>query len=291
MAYHIPVMLKEAIDALAVIPGGHYIDGTAGGGGHTEVMLQAGGRVLAIDQDSDAIAEVRQRLRPYIEEGRLTVMRGNFRDIASITASDVDGTINGILLDLGVSSHQLDETARGFSFQSDTLDMRMDSDLSVDAAAVVATLPERDLTTLFAEIGEERLASRFARAIVRERGVEPITSAKRLAEIIKQASPPAYRFGRIHPATRVFQAVRIAVNDELHALEAVLPEAYARLTPGGRLVVISFHSLEDRIIKRFFASLAQQGARAWGPIAPSDEEVAGNSRSRSAKMRVVEKPL
>jgi 16S rRNA (cytosine1402-N4)-methyltransferase len=216
-------------------------------------------------------------------------VKGNFRDIANIVSEAGIGPVAGVLMDLGVSSHQVDAAERGFSFNSGTLDMRMDASQPVSAADLVATLPERDLAQLLFDLGEERLARRFAQAIVQARQTGPITSGQRLADIIRAASPVSYRHGPIHPATRTFQALRLAVNDELGSLALALPQAASVLAARGRLAVISFHSLEDRLVKRFIQQDDSVSAITKQPIMATDVEIASNPRSRSAKLRIAEK--
>jgi 16S rRNA (cytosine1402-N4)-methyltransferase len=294
--YHIPVLLSEVVEGLQIEVGQWYVDGTIGGGGHAAAILAAGGKVLGIDQDAEALAEAERKLQQtknttdQIVEYRL--VQANFRDLAEVVKTQAVGEVAGVLLDLGVSSHQLDALERGFSFRSDTLDMRMDAGQMVTAADLVARLGEADLTRLFADLGEERYARSMARAIVRAREQQAITSGGQLAEIIYKASPAAYRHGSLHPATRIFQALRLAVNDEIGSLEQVLPQAWSVLSKGGRLVVISFHSLEDRPVKHFMRQLSVLGQAkvlTARPLTATDQELRQNARSRSAKLRVAEK--
>lgn len=303
---HLPVMVEEVIDALSPVPGGFRIDATLGGGGHTRRILEAttpGGRVLGIDADPAAIERTRRRLADAGD--RLVLRQGNFGDLGEIARASGFGQVDGILLDLGLSSFQLAEHERGFSFRADgPLDMRFDPSVGAPAAHLVATLDERELADLFRRYGEEPHARAVARAIVRERRAAPIETADRLAAIV-EAAVPAPRDGRrrIHPATRVFQALRIAVNRELEVLPAALEDAVLLLRPGGRLVVIAYHSLEDRIVKRFVAGerrgcicppvlpvcacgrtprLTPVGPQ---PRFPSADEIAHNPRARSARLR------
>jgi 16S rRNA (cytosine1402-N4)-methyltransferase len=287
--YHLTVMLEPAVDSLQIQPDGWYIDATIGGGGHTQAMLDRGARVLGLDQDSQALAEVRRRLGQAITDQRLVLAQANFRDLTDVAQQQGLTEVAGILMDLGVSSWQLNSRERGFGFGSDTLDMRMDTSQTVTAADVVATLPESDLAKLLADLGEERYAKRLARAITEQRQRQPITSGAQLAEVISRHSPAAYRYGRIHPATRTFQALRLAVNDELGSLQQALPQAVQLLQPAGRLAVISFHSLEDRMIKQFFQKSELLTPITPSPILPSPDEISQNSRSRSAKLRVAER--
>jgi 16S rRNA (cytosine1402-N4)-methyltransferase len=303
---HRPVLLAEAVAALRPRAGGRYLDGTFGGGGHAAALLAASapdGRVLALDRDPAAVA--RGQALAAASGGRLVVRQANFADLAAVATAEGVAPLDGILLDLGVSSFQLDEAARGFSFQAEgPLDMRLDPTSGRPASALVNELPERELADLIFQYGEERASRRIARAIVQARARAPLRTTGDLARAIAAAvgRPP----GGLHPATRTFQALRIAVNDELGALERALAGALTVLAPGGRLVVISFHSLEDRIVKQFFRREAtdclcppslpvcQCGHRARlriitkHPITPGPAEVAANPRSRSAKMRVAE---
>lgn len=290
--YHIPVLLQEVLTNLAIKPGELYIDCTLGGGGHSFALVAKGARVLGIDADQDSIDYVNENRKSQIENRKvddLILVRGNFKDITTIAQEAHFESVAGILMDLGVSSHQLDTPSRGFSFQDGPLDMRMDPTLSVTAKDLINGLTEKELINLFEKFGEEHAARKIARGIVEQRKQSPIQKTHELAELIRRSS-----FGgqTIHPATRVFQALRIAVNDELFVLENTLPLAFGLLKPGGRLVVISFHSLEDRIVKKTFELLASKGGAKIitdKPIQATDEEVLQNKRARSAKLRVIEK--
>lgn len=273
--YHIPVLLNEVIAGLEVKPGEKYIDCTYGGGGHYQAIEKAGGRVLGIDQDPEAKAPV----------------HGNFAHLKEIAAKAGFDQVAGILFDLGVSSHQLETDYRGFSFNREAkLDMRMDpATQMVTAADLINAGGERELANLFWKFGEERFSRQIAKAIVDSR---PIATTNQLAEVILRVRPAASRRGRdrTHPATRVFQALRIAVNNELESLEVALPQAVKLLKPGGKLLVVSFHSLEDRIVKNFMRMNANTGRMvANKPITPTDEEVRNNPRARSGKLRIYEK--
>ncbi len=304
---HQPVMLGEVLEALALPPNGRVVDGTLGSGGHAQAMLERlgpGGRLLALDRDTDALARGRARLECFGD--RACLVHGNLADVAALArAAGFDG-VQGVLFDLGVSSDQLDTPGRGFSFQQDgPLDMRMDRTRGPDAAEWVATAAVPEMIRVFRELGEEPMASAVARAIDRERAREPILTTLRFAEIVSRAK--GGRRGRTHPATQVFQAVRMAVNRELESVAAGLAGALDLLAPGGRLAVITFHSLEDRLVKHFFAAhegrevSLQQGGSEWQgdlprvrrvtrkPVTASDEELAANPRARSAKLRIVEK--
>lgn len=290
---HRPVLLKEVLEYLAVKKGEKYIDATIGLGGHTAEILARGGKVLGIDIDSEALAAVRERFPKEIQSRQLIIACGNFAEIEYLARERSFTQVAGILYDLGVSSLQLDKPERGFSwrFQGQPLDMRMNSNFAVRAGDLVNGLSEPELTELFTKLGEERLAQVVARKIVAQRKEKPIRTVDELAEIVVSAYPSASRFGRIHPATRVFQALRLAVNAELENLTISLPRAVRLLKPGGRILVISFHSLEDRIVKRFGERPSTESlikALTKKPIGPSVEEVGANPRSRSAKLRVFE---
>jgi len=303
---HVPVMLAEVLEALAPRAGGIYLDGTFGGGGYAAAILDAAPCTLwAIDRDPDAIARGAALAARY--PGRLHLVHGGFGDMLKLLAARGVGTLDGVVLDLGVSSFQLDDPARGFSFRADgPLDMRMARD-GVSAADLVNTLDERTLADLLFRFGEERLSRRIARAIVAARAEAPITTTGRLASIIRAVVPPD-RSG-IDPATRSFQALRIQVNDELGEIERALADATRLLAPGGRLVVVSFHSLEDRIVKRFMTEVAGRAPspsrhdprgltpraaaefrlltpKAWRPGAA---EADANPRARSARLRAIQK--
>lgn len=303
---HISVLFQETLDGLRVRPGGRYIDATIGGGGHAAGILAASspdGRLLGLDRDSAAIEATRARLSPYAE--RVVLVHGSFDRLAEIAQANHYGLADGILLDLGFSSLQLADPERGFAFMSDgPLDMRFDPVAGGSTAAdLVNHLALEELSALLYRYGEERRARRISEAIVAAR---PLGTTEELAAIIEQAIGRGQR-QRIHPATRTFQALRIAVNDELTVLEAALPQAVELLASGGRLAVISFHSLEDRLVKRFLrresrdcvcppevpACICDHRATVRRvtrkPIQPTAEEVAANPRSRSARLRVAER--
>jgi 16S rRNA (cytosine1402-N4)-methyltransferase len=307
---HLPVMVEEVIAALSPVPGGFRIDATLGGGGHTLRILEAStpdGRVLGIDADAAAIERTQARLARFGD--RLVVRRSNFAHIGAVAREAGFGVVDGILMDLGLSSYQLAAADRGFSFRAEgPLDMRFDPTTGTPAAELVATLSADALADIFRRYGEEPYASRIARAIVAERSRAPIATAARLGAVVA-AAVPAPRDGRsrIHPATRVFQALRIAVNGELDVLATALADAVLLLRPGGRLVVIAYHSLEDRIVKRFVAG-EKRGCicppafpvctcgrtprlRAVGPqpVLPTAAEIAANPRARSARLRTAER--
>ncbi|WP_296707026.1 16S rRNA (cytosine(1402)-N(4))-methyltransferase RsmH [Rhodoblastus sp.] len=301
---HLPVMAEEALAALAVAPGGLYLDGTFGAGGYTRLILAQGGQVLALDRDPSAIAAG----APLVAEsgGRLVLAQTRFSRMETAAREHGLGPFDGIVLDIGVSSMQLDQPERGFSFRFDgPLDMRMEK-AGRSAADLVNELEAEPLANLLYLYGEERASRRIARAIVAERAKGPITTTAALAQIIARANPGKPQ--EIHPATRSFQALRIAVNEELDELTRALEAAERLLRPGGRLAVVTFHSLEDRIAKQFFASRSGRGRaasrllpgetppptptfalKASQPVAPSHAECARNPRARSAKLRWAER--
>lgn len=306
MIKHIPVLLKEAVELLNCKSSGIYIDCTVGAGGHAERILELtspDGKVVGIDQDEDILKIAEGRLKRFGERVRL--MHGNFSDIKGIMK---DEKADGILFDLGVSSYQLEDKERGFSFMSDApLDMRMDKKAETTAADIINSSSERELSDIIFKYGEERFAKRIASFIVREREKKAITTTLQLSNIITKAIPARFHPRDIHPATRTFQALRIAVNHELEILEKSLLDAVDILKPKGRMCVISFHSLEDRIVKRTFQRLEKGcicppkipvcrcGIKpsvriiTKKPIIPAEEEISVNPRSRSAKLRTAEK--
>ncbi len=290
---HTPVLLAEVIAALAPRPGGRYLDATVGGGGHALAVLQAaqpGGVLLGIDADPAALAATAERLAEAGLSQQAVLRHGSFADLAALAAEAGFAAVDGILFDLGVSSYQLDTPERGFSFAADgPLDMRLDPTQGPTAADLVNRLSERELAGIIFQYGEEHAARRIARAIVERRRSQPFQSTADLAAVVARAV--GGRHGRIHPATRTFQALRIAVNHELDRLAAALPQAVALLALGGKLAVISFHSLEDRIVKQFLRAEAAGEAPRLAiitkkPVVASDTEVAANPRARSAKLRV-----
>lgn len=288
--FHTPVLLEEIIDFLRVTPGEKYIDATLGGGGHTEEILKRGGKVLGIDWDPEAIEYVGSRIQGLGFRNNLTLIRGNFKDLKQIALSNNFGEVSGILFDLGVSTHQISTEERGFSFSSDApLDMRMDPGLAVTAQDLVNGLTKGELYELFFKLGEEHNSRAIAQAVVRARAVKPIRTCLELAELIAQVKGGGWKKRKIHPATQVFQALRIAVNGELENLKVALPQAVELLKKEGRLVVISFQSLEDRIVKDFFRQEKRLKTLTKHPLRPSVEEITINPRSRSAKMRLAEK--
>lgn len=305
--HHISVLLNECIDNLNITPDGIYVDGTMGGGGHSLEIAKrlTTGRLICIDQDPNAHEAAGKRLAEY--KDRITFVRDNFGNIANILDSLGIEKIDGMLLDIGVSSHQLDEAERGFSYQQDApLDMRMNPDRPFSAYDVVNGYDEDELDRVIFTYGEERWARRIAQFIVKEREAKPIETTGELVDIIKKAVPKGARKDGPHPAKRTFQAIRIEVNGELEVLQKAIDDVAARLAVGGRLCIITFHSLEDRIVKEAFRKQENPcicppqfpvcvcGKKPLGrvitrkPILPSKEELEENPRSRSAKLRVLE---
>lgn len=289
-AMHKPVLLEEALGFLQIKPLGRYIDATIGEGGHAAEIIKRGGLILGIDQDPEILKEAGSRMQEAGFGDRIELVQGNFRQIDRIAKEYGFTNVDGIIFDLGMSSWQLEKSGRGFSFQRDEpLDMRLDPNLSVTAADLLNGLTRNELAKLFAKFGEEERAFQLASLIVRARTLRPFATTFDLKRAVEKVIK---RKGHIHPATRVFQALRIAVNAELENLRSALPRAFEILKPGGRLVVISFHSLEDREVKEFFERL---GKRHLGkiitdkPVLPTAREVAGNPRSRSAKLRCIER--
>ena len=288
---HVPVLCDEVIDLLQPRDGGLYVDGTLGLGGHTQAILERSaptGRVIGFEWDAEALARAQERLAPY--QDRLRTVQASYADLlAELAALNVE-RIDGLLVDLGVSSLQLDRAERGFSFRTDApLDMRMDRRNPVTAASLVARLSAEQLADMFYHYGEERQARRIARFLVEAREAEPVTTTGRLAEIVAAAVPRKFHPPRIHVATRVFQALRIAVNTELDNLVRLLETAPAVLAPGARIAVIAFHSLEDRIVKQAFAGNPAYRVLTRRPIEPQSAETQKNPRARSAKLRVAER--
>jgi len=295
--YHTPVMLDEVVWLMNSKPGGVYIDCTLGSGGHALGLLEfagAGARIIGIDRDQDAISTAKQELRHFSDN--VTFVHGKFSDLQDIVMSLNVAQVDGILFDLGVSSYQLDEPERGFSYMEDgPLDMRMNRGNGQSARDLVNNLPAEELRDILKIYGEERWAVRIAEFIVRRRDKAPLVTTGELVDIVKAAIPARARRSGPHPARRTFQALRIAVNRELDELRLGLDQAIKILCPGGRLVVISYHSLEDRIVKTMF--LRMSGSKNQGclriltkkPVIPCEEEVISNPRSRSAKLRAAEK--
>lgn len=308
--YHVPIMVKEVLSYLAPERGGVFVDGTLGGGGHAEAVLTAlggKGRLIGIDRDEEALKVSSERLKPFGES--FTAVHGNFFEMRALLVSHGVMRADGILLDLGVSSHQLDDAERGFSYMNDApLDMRMDRTNPFSAYDVVNGYAAADLKRIFYEYGEEKFSGRCADAIVRAREAAPIKTTLKLADIIKSAIPAQYRRKeQQHPARRCFQAIRIEVNHELDGLEKAIRDAHSLLNPGGRLVILTFHSLEDRIVKNVFRSLERPctcppsapicicGKVPTGtvltrkPVVADEEEQKTNTRSTCCKLRASEK--
>lgn len=301
---HIPVLLKESIEGLVLRPGMVYFDGTLGAGGHAVAAYESVGgalTVLGCDRDEDALVRSRERLESV---GCSPVLfHGTFDKIGEYLAQAGYPAVDAILLDLGVSSFQIDDSGRGFTFLKDEpLLMTMQKEIGesdFSAADIVNTWGESSIADIIFGYGEERYARRIARAIISAREVQPIKTTHELVEVIKQAVPASYRHGRIHPATRTFQALRIAVNDELQIITRGLDASFRHLKPGGRLAVISFHSLEDRIVKTAFRKFADEDESGdthamvitKKPLCPTEEEFIANPRSRSAKLRIIQKVL
>jgi 16S rRNA (cytosine1402-N4)-methyltransferase len=302
-SFHEPVLLEETIESLNPGPGKLFFDATVGGGGHTSRLLAAGSDVVASDQDPDAISEVLRRLAEF--GSRLHLVRANFLEAPQHFAALGVSAFDGVLMDLGVSSHQLDTSYRGFSFQEEgPLDMRMGPNITLRASELVNFAPEEELIDIFRRLGEEPAARRIAVHLVRKRSERPFQTTTDLAKAVEEIIP---RRGPRHPATRIFQGLRIAVNNELGVLEQALPVLAGWIKPGGRLAVITFHSLEDRIVKHYFRKVSQEwiDRPEWPeprpnpafnfklittrPIEPSPEEKLRNPRSRSAKLRVIER--
>ena len=300
--YHAPVLWKKVVDMLVTDPAGIYVDATLGGGGHAKALLDAlapDGRVLGIDRDPEALSEARERLRDAHEAGRFTAVHGNFGQLQALLESEGAAPVDGVLLDLGLSSHQIDEAERGFSFQAEgPLDMRMNPERGLTAAEIVNDWSEGELRRIFFEFGEERHSSRIARAIIEAR---PLGTTEDLADTVRSVVPTR---DEVKTLARIFQAIRIAVNAELDVLEQALEQATEVVRTGGRMAVISYHSLEDRRVKRYFRYGNFEGdpvrdlygnlIAPWSeinrkPIEATEDEVDANPRARSARLRVAER--
>jgi 16S rRNA (cytosine1402-N4)-methyltransferase len=292
-ARHAPVLVDEVVRWLApAAPGTWIVDGTVGLGGHAAALLTqaSGSRLLGLDRDAEALALAARRLAPF--GARCILRHADFRHLGAEASACGATPAHAVLLDLGLSSFQLEHSGRGFSFQVDEgLDMRFDRRQPLTAAALLMRTPEPELARILHAYGEEPAARRIARRLVEARGRAPIRTTRELAGLVVEAIPPHRRPRRIHPATRTFQALRIAVNDELGSLEAALPQGAELLAPGGRFGVIAFHSLEDRLVKRAFRRLSDSGWRALTrkPVRPGADEVHSNPRARSARLRVLER--
>ncbi len=298
MNYHIPVMLKEAVDALNVVKNRLYVDATLGDGGYSLEILKRGGKVVGVDYDKESLQRATERVaQEGLSENFIGIL-GNFKHLTKLLGEQEINAVNGIVYDLGYSSYQLDSGYKGLSFLKEgPLDMRLSEEVAVTALDLINFLSEKQLADLIREYSDERLAGRFARAIIEARDLKKLQTTVQLAQVLKSAAPSGYENGRIHPATRTFQALRMVVNDEIGNLKLSLPQAAHSLLPGARLVVISFQSKEDQLVKRFGQSAQPNiiGAPVTlkvvtkKPLMPSDEEVQSNPRARSAKMRVFEK--
>jgi 16S rRNA (cytosine1402-N4)-methyltransferase len=293
MVSHEPVMVREVLEALRPARGGLFVDCTVGFGGHAAAMLEAGAsRLIGLDRDRQALDGAAARLAAF--GSRVELVHADYRDLPAVLDARDVADVDGILADLGVSSMQLDAPGRGFSFRRDEpLDMRMDQTAGETAADVLRSASEAELADVIYHYGEDRYARRIARALVYAREREPIATTGQLAQVVRRAIP-GHGHQRIDPATRTFQALRIRVNHELERLDGFLESAAARLRAGGRLAVIAFHSLEDRVVKHTFRALAPAGALAFRlvtrkPAVPTDEERASNPRARSAKLRAIER--
>jgi len=287
--YHTPVMCAEVAEYLINNLSGKYADCTLGGAGHSLYLLEKYPQIslIGLDSDKGAVEESKQKLSKYT--GRTEIFRENFKDIRKILDKIGVSSVDGVLADLGVSSRQFDDAEKGFSFGSDTLDMRMDSRLEKNAADIINTYDFEGLTEIFLKYGEERFAGKISRRIIEERKEGRIESGKKLAEIVEKVKR---REGPVHPATKIFQALRIAVNNELENLSVFLNDVPSVLSPGGRAVIISYHSLEDRIVKNSFRDKSRENIYKLltkNVVFPSDQEVKANRRSRSAKLRAVER--
>lgn len=290
MIYHEPVLKNEVITALKVRDGKKYIDCTLGDGGHTLEILRRGGIVLGLDINEESLERATERIKKEGYASNFTAALGNFKKIEELATSNNFNQVDGIIYDLGYSSYQLDDSNIGLSFLKDKpLDMRLDTDLGVTAADLVNMLNEKQLTELIYNYSQEKFAKKFARAIVNARSLKKIETTKQLADLLASQVPLGYENGRIHPATRTFQALRIVVNDEIENLAQSLPRASHLLLPGGFLIVISFHSMEDHVVKKYGQSAGSQlKMLTKKPLLPTEEEIARNVRSRSARMRVFE---
>lgn len=293
-ALHLPVMAREVEEFLNPQAGGCFLDGTLGLAGHSALIAQkigSSGRLIALDKDQKALALARKKLSTFT--GKVDLVHSDFRDFDVVLKKLGVDAVDGMLFDLGISSFQLDAPERGFSFRSEgPLDMRMNQDALTSAADIINTLQEEELANVIFTFGEERFSRRIAKAIVQYRARKKIETTKELEEIIFTSVPVSYRRQKIHPATRTFQAIRIAVNRELESLQLVMDKCADYLKEGGRIGVISFHSLEDRIVKEKFKSFAKSGIMTLivkKPLRPSDDEIKSNPRARSARFRVAER--
>jgi len=291
MKYHEPVLLKETVENLNVKEGGKYIDATLGDGGHSLEILKRGGYVLGLDVNEKSLKRARLRIKKEGLDERFKGVLGNFKNIEKIGKENGFEKVNGIVYDLGYSSYELEELGLGLSFQTDEiLDMRLSNSLGVTAADLLNSLNEKDIAKLIYEYSDEKMSRKIAREIVKTRSLKRIQTTKDLVEIINSVSYPGYERGRINPATRTFQALRIVVNDEIENLKKSLPQAARLLLPGSVIVLITFHSLEDKVAKEFSRRARPSIKEVYEkPLRPSEEEIERNPRSRSAKLRVFRK--
>ncbi len=295
-AVHVPVLLHESISALRINPGGIYLDATAGQGGHSALMLDQSaprGVVYAFEWDAMAVAFLKRRFAKEIGAARYVLFHDSFANMAQRMHESRQERVDGILFDFGFSRFTIEQSNRGFSFRSDEpLLMTYDAEQKPNAAQLLDALSEQDLSLLLWRYGEERFARRIAQAIAEARKRSPIATTRELADLVSGAYPPRFRHGRLHPATKTFQALRIAVNHELENIETALPQAAALLGPGARMVTLTYHSLEDRIVKQFMRETERNGSGKnvlKKPAVPQTEEIARNPAARSAKMRILEK--
>ncbi|MBI4037619.1 16S rRNA (cytosine(1402)-N(4))-methyltransferase RsmH [Candidatus Curtissbacteria bacterium] len=290
MNYHTPVLINAVLEILDPAPGKKYIDATLGGGGHTTEILKREAKVLGLDRDQEAVDHVSKYQVSSIKKGILTVVKANFNQIEEIAKEKGFGQADGVLFDLGVSSHQLDKAERGFSFQKEgALDMRMDRDLPILASDIINNFEERRIDEIIQTYGQEKFSRSIARAINIARQIKPIETTTKLTEIIQEVYRKKNQKQKLNPATRTFQALRIVVNSEILNLEESMPQTTKILKKGGRLVAISYHSLEDREVKRFFKTSQNLRVLTKKPIGPQPSEIMQNPRSRSAKLRAAEK--
>ena len=291
MKYHEPVLLKETVENLNVKEGGKYIDATLGDGGHSLEILKRGGYVLGLDVNEKSLERAQLRIKKEGLDERFKGVLGNFKNIEKIGKENGFEKVNGIVYDLGYSSYELEELGLGLSFQTDeTLDMRLSNSLGVTAADLLNSLSEKDIAKLIYEYSDEKMSRKIAREIVKTRSLKKIQTTKDLVEIINSVSYPGYERGRINPATRTFQALRIVVNDEIENLKKSLPQAARLLLPGSVIILITFNSLEDKVAKEFSRRARPSIKEVYEkPLRPSEEEIERNPRSRSAKLRVFRK--
>lgn len=305
---HTSVLLEETIDGLNIKPDGIYVDGTVGAGGHSKEILKrlTSGKLICIDQDDEALNAAKENLKEYL--GKVKFIKKNFSQVGEVLEELNIEKIDGMILDLGVSSHQIDTAVRGFSYMKDgKLDMRMDKEKSLSAKKIINEYTQRDLERIFWNYGEEKMAKKIAANIIKRRNEKPIESTLELSEIVENSIPQKFKKGRGHPSKKIFQALRIEVNKELEVINEVIPKIVEKLKPKGRLCIITFHSLEDRIVKNKYKELSQGCICPKNfplcvckhkekikiinskPICPSNDEILKNKRSKSAKLRIAER--